>query len=176
MSLNFFLSDLYLLQGSELYIYNEAGTMFSGPVTKAHVYDGHYATDIISGEEVYIEAIISRNSFEEFNITFNTVVHGFDLETDRTYGVSQLCEVDVNCPAGAGWTNERDAVCKIYSNKADWCTGTMIADDCQTLRSFLLTADHCYQDAQDLTNWVFRFNYDSGNPTTPSCRGSEPTG
>ncbi len=57
-----FLSDLYLPQGSELYIYNEAGTMFSGPVTKAHVYDGHYATDIISGEEVYIVSVFSVNA------------------------------------------------------------------------------------------------------------------
>ena len=54
VSLNFHLSDLSLPLGSELYIYNQAGTMVSGPVTSTHVYDGQYATDIISGEEVFV--------------------------------------------------------------------------------------------------------------------------
>ena len=64
ISLNFHLGDLYLPVGSELYIYNQAGTMFSGPITSTHVYDGLYATDFLLGEEIYLEAIIPKDSFE----------------------------------------------------------------------------------------------------------------
>ena len=173
VSLNFHLSNLSLPEGSELYVYNEAGTMVSGPVTSAHAYEGLYATDIISGEEVYLEAIIPKHSFEVFDIMVHTVVHGFDMGAiDRSFGSSQLCEVDVNCPAGAAFANERDAVCRIFSGTAELCTGTMINDDCQTLRSFMLTAEHC-TNANVTANWVMRFNYDSPNPTTPSCRGAD---
>ena len=176
VSLNFHLSDLSLPLGSELYIYNQAGTMVSGPVTSTHVYDGQYATDIISGEEVYLEAIVRKSSFEAFNVAVSTVVHGFqDLEAnDRGYGDSQTCNVDVNCPVGAGFGNERDAVCLISNANGELCSGVLISDDCQSLRSFLLTAKHCV-NGEDVANWVFRFNYDSPNPTTPACRGSNAT-
>ena len=175
ISLNFHLNDLNLPPGSELYIYNQAGTMVSGPVTSAHVYEGQYATDIISGEEVYLEAIVRKSSFEAFEIAVHTVVHGFqDLEvSDRIFGASGACNLDVNCPVGAGFTNERDAVCKIFSGTAELCSGSLISDDCQSLRSFVLTADHCLDN--NVANWVFRFNYDSPNPTTPACRGSDAT-
>ena len=173
VSLNFHLSNLSLPPGSELYIYNQAGTMVSGPVTSAHVYDGQYATDIISGEEVYLEAIIRKSSFEAFNIAVSTVVHGFQQGevSNRAYNDSGTCNVDVNCPAGAGFTNERDAVCKIFTGTAEWCSGVLIGDDCQSFRSFVLTANHSLDG--NVANWVFRFNYDSPNPTTPTCRGSD---
>ena len=178
ISLNFHLGDLYLPVGSGLYIYNQAGTMFSGPIMSTHVYDGLYATDFLLGEEIYLEAIIPKDSFEVFNIAINTVVHGFqDIEaTDRRgFGTSAICNVDVNCPSvGGGFTNQRDAVCLISNSGGEWCSGALINDDCQSLRSFLLTANHCL-NSQNIANWTFRFNYDSPNPTVPNCRGSNAT-
>ena len=124
-----------------------------------------------------MEAIVPKHSFEAFKIAINTVVHGFQYSevTDRIYGASQLCEVDVNCPAGAGFGNERDAVCKIFSGTAELCSGSLVSNDCQDLRSFVLTANHCLTSAPITANWVFRFNYDSPNPTAPTCRGSDAT-
>lgn len=176
ISLNFHLSNLTLPEGSALYIYNKTGTMFSGPVDKSHIFEGIYATDALNGEEVILEVIIPKESFPEFDLRINMVVHGFRKEVIglREFGDSGSCNVDVNCPAGSGWGNERDAVAMILNSDGELCSGALINNGCQDLRSFFLTANHCLA-GENVANWIFRFNYDSPNPTTPNCRGSEPT-
>lgn len=116
-----------------------------------------------------------KEQLDAFRININNVIHGFkENKLDlRVYGASGACNVDVNCPAGNGLELQRDAVAKIYSGSAEQCTGSLINNACEDLRPFFLTANHCLDGME--ANWVFRFNYDSPNPVTPACRGSEPT-
>jgi lysyl endopeptidase len=171
-SINFNLKDLTLPDGSSMYIYSKDETMVCGPITNKHIYKGLYATDIIKGEEVVIKVIVAEKDFEKFNITISDFVHGYKkkLKT-RAFGDSQSCQVDVNCSVGIDI--QRDAVARIFSNNSELCSGALINNACQDFRAFFLTAAHC-QDGNE-TNWVFRFNYDSPNPTSPNCNGSEPT-
>lgn len=122
-----------------------------------------------------VEVIMPKEQLDAFRININNVIHGFkENKLDlRVYGASGACNVDVNCPAGNGLELQRDAVAKIYSGSAEQCTGSLINNACEDLRPFFLTANHCLDGME--ANWVFRFNYDSPNPVTPACRGSEPT-
>ncbi len=173
-SLNFHISNLSLPEGSELYIYNKAGTMVSGPVTNIHVYEGQYATDAINGEEVILEVILPKETFENFSISIQNVIHGFKnfgIITPRAYDDSGTCNIDVKCASGV--ENQRDAVALIFNANGEHCSGALINNGCEDIRSFFLTANHCLDGNQ--ANWVFRFNYDSPNPAFPNCRADEPT-
>ena len=175
ISLNLQIDNLILPENSEMYVYNDKETMVSGPITNKHVYKGIYATDIIEGDKIIVEVIMPKEQLDAFRLNINNVIHGFkENKLDlRAYGASGACNVDVNCPAGNGLELQRDAVAKIYSGSAEHCTGSLINNACEDLRPFFLTANHCLDGME--ANWVFRFNYDSPNPVTPACRGSEPT-
>ena len=187
VSLNLQLNHLALPEGSRMYLYDKAGTMFIGPIENKHVYSQKYATDIIKGEEVVIEVIMPKSKFGEFTIEVTNVIHGFQKFgiTSRDYDDSATCNVDVNCTAGAGWEDERDAVALIIVDGTRACSGSLINDACQDISSFFLTAFHCLDvdengvlsssEKDAVADWVFRFNYDSPDPTPPNCRGTEPT-
>lgn len=182
-SLNFEFTGLNLPLGAQIYIYDSNGTMFSGPIERKHVNDGKYSTDVILGNEVIIEVIIPKVTFESFTINISNVIYGFQSISNfenghaesRDFGDSDVCEVDVNCQAGFGWENQRDAVALILVNNEWWCSGGLINNSCQDLDAFFLTAFHCLNGASGFLNWTFRFNYDSPNPSQPLCRGDEPT-
>lgn len=86
------------------------------------------------------------------------------------FGASGPCQINVLCPQGAGWENERAGVAKILTDLGDGCTAVMLNNTCNLLKPYLLTAYHC-TNGQDVTNWRFVFHYWS--PTcTPSQDGS----
>lgn len=143
-----------------MYVYNKTGTMVSGPVTNLQVYERQYATDAINGEEVLLEVIIPKETFKDFDIQINNVIHGFknDVVTPRAYNDSETCNIEINCTTG--WENERDAVAIIFTTSGGTASGVLVNNGCQDLRSFFLTAEHVYSLGGSLANWVFRFNYD----------------
>ncbi|MEZ4829094.1 MAG: T9SS type A sorting domain-containing protein [Bacteroidia bacterium] len=184
-SLNFVMENLHLPPGSEMYLSAPAGFMVMGPILSEHVFEGIFASDLIWGESVEFTVIFPPALKEEFSIHLTEAVHGYADRASRGFGDSGWCTVDVNCPQGVGWEMERDAVSLILSGGNELCSGTLINNACQDLRSFYLTAFHCIDSNLDsvlsgkelgkLNSWVMRFNYDSPNPTPPTCRGSEPT-
>lgn len=57
-SLNIILSELYLTEKSNLYLYDEEGTMIFGPVTSAYNFDkGNFLSEIIKGEYLVLRII-----------------------------------------------------------------------------------------------------------------------
>ncbi len=181
-SLNLEFAELQLPKGAQMYIYNGMETMFSGPIGNEHVYEGQYASDVIKGDQVTVEVLMNSGDFDSFSILITNVIHGFtnvgglqenEVEV-RDYNHSGKCNVDVNCPAGAGWATQRDAVGLVIADGIWWCSGALINNACQDLRSYFLTAFHCLPNAAGSVNWAIRFNYDSPNPVAPTCRGDEP--
>ncbi|MBX2873169.1 MAG: T9SS type A sorting domain-containing protein [Saprospiraceae bacterium] len=174
-SLNFLLEDLVLPEGSELFIYDKTKTMIIGPVTAAQFIDRSWSSDIILGDEATIAVYLNAAQVKEFSIRVAAVTHGFKNTSGldlRAFGDSQSCNNDVACSIGNSWSDEKDAVALVLVNNSAHCSGTLLngAGSCNGLRPFFLTANHCYLQATNVGNWVFRFRYES-----PSCGGSEPT-
>lgn len=168
-SLNLEFAKVFLPEEAEMYVYNNEESMFVGPINQTHIYDGQYSTDIIRGNSITIEVRVRKRSYEAFSLEVTNVIHGFMTEThERDYGDSQACNVDVNCFSG-NVTNEKDAVCMVITDNAKYCSGVLVNNACQDLRSFLLTAFHCLDGESGFLNWTFRFNYDS------PCNGGEPS-
>ena len=176
-SLNFLISGLNLPEGAEMFILSKDGRIIHGPITGDVIYDHVYASDIIESQDVLMVVKCKKDKFQKFSIDIIGVCQGIPkpLET-RDFGDAEDCNIDVNCPQGTGWENERDAVALVLKNGSWWCSGSLINNQCQDLRSYFLTAFHCFDDNEDrdldnseknLSMYSFRFKYESGTPTCP---------
>jgi len=74
------------------------------------------------------------------------------------------CHVDVNCPSGDGWENQRRGVVRLLitgSEGSAFCSGSLINNTHHDCTPYVLTAEHCY-DGPGLSpaSTVFLFDYE----------------
>lgn len=94
----------------------------------------------------------------EVKIKLNKIGFGFRQVGGGFFGnpgASGNCNINVLCPAGNGWENERNSVALIVSGINEICTGTLVMNTCGNNIPYLLTANHCLNSS--VSNWVFQF-------------------
>lgn len=86
-------------------------------------------------------------------------------------GASADCNINVACPAGVGWENERNSVALIVASGTEIGTGALIMNTCNTNIPYLLTANHLPKT--NLSNWVFQFQTWSSTCALPNTGWTE---
>jgi len=178
--------DRFQLQpGSEMWVSDPDGTMVMGPY-------GH--TDIRSHGELWFPPIAGDTLIVELrwpgelegvepDLHLGTVSHGYkpfgvvgrSTGTDAL-GDSGACNIDVHCPLGDAWQNEKRGAVILLSGGSSFCSASLInttADDC---RPYVLTARHC--GAGPSTSFGFNFEWPEcdGGGTPPSPTNETVTG
>lgn len=183
-------SDFSLPIGSQLFVYNPDGSVILGPYSSSDNDDGgSFAIGVIYGPEMIIEYeapyIKSENGINNIELPiidmskFSYFYRGVELYDYREtgYNSSGSCQVNVNCTEGNNWKTQKKGVARIYvvqGGSGGYCTGTLINNTSNDQTPYFLTADHCEKNvtANDLGQWIFRFNYES-----PGCvAASQPSG
>ena len=172
----------WLPPGGRLHLYTEDQQQVIGAYTEENNDEsGLFVTELTRGESVileYFEPSRTRNHallhISEIAYVYRGVRSLFGQLKD--YGDSESCEVDVNCPEGANWQDEKKGVARIFLKVGmsyGWCSGSLLNNERQDCTPYFLTADHCGYGATsaDLNQWVFYFNYEA-----PTCNysGAEP--
>ncbi len=170
ISINLAFDDFRIPQGSKLFIYTPCGKNIQGAFTSYNnQQDGYFATAPILGESIIIEYLEPSNV--DFSGYFNLfrVTHGYrgmgEL-TEKGFGQSGACNMNVACPAAEGWGKQIRSVAKILRNGADWCSGALINNTQNDAKPYFLSANHCFATEGTL---VFVFNWQSptcANPPT----------
>ena len=94
------------------------------------------------------------------------------MGVEESFGDSGACQVNINCPEGSNWQDEKRAVAMIVVDGFRWCSGSLMNNVRQDLTPYFLTADHCLTDGYDavsnpiMTNWSFYWMYE-----VPGCVG-----
>jgi len=170
-SINLAFSKFYLPKDSRLYIYNEQKTVIQGPYTSENnTKDRKLSSDLIEGSAIILEYFEADNVKEKPEISISKVVHAYRnlfSNSTKSYGSSESCNIDVNCPEGDDWQDESDAVAMILINNNALCSGCMVNNTAQDFTPYFLTANHCIS-GQNVDNWTFRFQYKS-----PTCGGGD---
>lgn len=162
--------------GAELYVYDDARSHVRGAFTAANNKD-HRGFQIhpVAGDAVTLElfepggsrsTVMLGQVVHDFSGLFGDGANGAGLKSGSGSPKAGSCEVDVLCPEGLGWEDERRAVTLII-NGGSLCSGALINNTANDGTQYFWSANHC----GDMSNAVFRFNYER-----PGCSsGSAPT-
>jgi hypothetical protein len=181
-SINLLFSRYHLPDGARLYIYNEDHSMLLGAFTsKNNKPDGQFATGPVKGDISILEYVEPAAVHGQGDIAISRIVHAYKdvfgyAKSTLGYGSSGSCNVNINCPQGQPWQNEKRAVAMILTGGGTrLCTGTLVNNARQDQTPYLLTANHC---SGPTDTWVFMFKYESptcvnaDGPTTYTVSGS----
>jgi V8-like Glu-specific endopeptidase len=167
-------NDLYLPEGSKMYLYSADRSYFEGPYDfKENNASGIYRTAEVFGDEAVLEYYQPASVIGNAHLGIRGFVHFFrfiyDSREDRGgVGTSEACEIDVNCPEGTEWVDQRQSVVRlslVAGNGVGLCTGSLVNNTSGDCANYILTAMHCTidSDASDLLASTVRFNFQRAN-------------
>ncbi|NJC25643.1 trypsin-like serine peptidase [Neolewinella antarctica] len=165
MTLSFRFSEISLPERGELYLYSPESFMSVGPITRSNVVDETLNTDYINGSTV---TLVAR--WPEVEKAPTLVIDSYMLgvralaaRSDAAFGSSLSCNINASCPSPSPIPDldlQIESVCKILIGSGA-CTGALINNACNDYTPYVLTAEHCFLSTAELTNAIFRFNYES---------------
>ncbi|MEM7162307.1 MAG: T9SS type A sorting domain-containing protein [Bacteroidota bacterium] len=180
-------SEFKLMPGAQLFIWDQKKEGYLGSFTHENNKEwGSFATQLIHSDRIVVEVYEPKKTIGKNIYTIGTVVQAYrsilpkfqsvQSETQRgPFGNSGPCNINVNCPEGLDWQDEKTSVALITSGGFAACSGALINNAAQDATPYFLTADHCLGGQN---NWVFYFNHETeeciGNtgPTNMSISGS----
>jgi hypothetical protein len=141
---------------------------------------GGHATKFFRGDRLNLMLKMPIGSEDAVVAKVDEVAYAFrdpyPPNARRDFKHSDSCQINVNCTEGAGWEDELRSVVRISAKAGPsvfWCSGTLVNNTMQDCAPYILSADHCADgaDADDLDQWVFYFQYQSDDCTTPGSEG-----
>ena len=161
--------------GAELFIYNTDKSQKLGAFTEENNNeDKILPVQPINGDDLTIEYYEPGDVSFSGEVVIGRVGHAyrdvFDSAAnyDGQFRTSQSCNVDINCPEGVNWQNEKLSVCRILIDNTYLCTGSLMNNTSNNRIPYVLTANHCISTNSEAANSVYVFNYDS-----PYCNGPD---
>lgn len=171
-TINLTFSNTKIPEGNELFIYNPEQTFVLGKFTQNHIYQGELGAELIPGAESYVQYYVAPYNVNG-SVNISTVTYGYRTATEfyqRAFGSSGGCNMNVNCPDGTPYTNQRNSAVMLVSGSNGFCSGALINNTSFDGTPYVLTANHCATGS--VTNWIFRFNWQATNCSNPASSPS----
>ena len=189
-SINLLYDEFWLPEGAKFFIYNENRDMVLGAFTARNNKDhGKFSTGPVKGDTSILEYYEPASVQSRGIIRISRVVHAYrnffgpsisDVLKKESrvqgFGDSDICEINVNCPQGAPWADEKRAAAMILlAGGTRLCSGSIVNNVRLDYTPYLLTAKHCVVDED---TWIIMFNYESPNclnidgPTNQTVSGT----
>ena len=160
LSINLQFDQFYLPEEATLYIVDPIHRKFDGAYTHFNNNKANMlGTEILKTDKVIIEVLIPAEKQQLAKLNLSLIVHGYkSLESMlKSLNSSGTCEIDVNCPLGLGWENQRNSVALMIMGGST-CTGSLVNNTSGTIIPYFLSANHC---GTSPGAWVFRFKWES---------------
>jgi lysyl endopeptidase len=173
ISANF--DQFYVPVGTELYVYSENGEMITGPITELENNPNNFwGTWVYKGQRLTIDFKVPIEAKSSIKLHISSIAYGYkDIYKTEVgnFGESAGCNVNVLCPLGNSWENERNSVALILdASSSALCSGSLVNNACNLNIPYLLTANHCFatNPQQNVTQWKFTFQ-----AWSPTCNPSQ---
>lgn len=177
LGLALYLDQIDLPAGAELSLKNSVGT--HGPFRARDVSAlGRLFTGFLPGNSVQLlyRGTVFADDDLPFHIWRADFAYRADLFSPQSqlalnFGGSNDCQVNANCPTGAGWEDEKSAVARVIAvaeEGAFYCSGSLVNNTAEDGRPLFLTAYHCQENVVALYDlWRFDFGYTSVDCSDP---------
>ena len=184
----FILFDKFWLpEGAKLFLYGKNTKSLRGPFTSVKNKKGtkenpdkYGGAGIVYDDVVVVEYYEPKNVLEQGIVSISVVTQyyrGFDKSryhgNHKGLNSSDTCQVNINCKEGWRWQNEKNAVAMFSTLEGSrFGTGALINNTANNKRPFFLTANHCLEGEDAISNpncdWIFWWHYES-----PNCNNLE---
>jgi lysyl endopeptidase len=159
-----------------MYIYNMNGEMITGVITDNENNENKiWGSSIYKGERVNIEIKTPSKTRETLSLLLSNVAYGYkNIFVDKIggFGLSGPCHINLLCPQGNNWVNERNSVVHILvANGSGFASGSIVMNTCATNIPYILTANHVFNADQNVAGWQVFFQAWSST-CTPSQNSS----
>lgn len=146
LSVNLIFDQFELKNGTRMNLVSYHKNEFIGSYTSLNNNTSkQLGTDIVYDNKVIIEIVVPKNVVNESLLHLSMVVSGYrDFEQiiGKALGHAANCNVDVNCPIGTGWENQRNSVALVISG-GNACSGALVNNTSGRVIPYYLTANHC---------------------------------
>ncbi len=182
-AMSVFFDQFVLPKGAKLFIYSKDKKYVLGAFTyQNNKKTGTLPTDFVKGNEIIIEYYEPYKVEFEGQLNIGSISHDYkniffklnDFSTpilDGYFNNSYSCNIDIMCPEGADWQDEKHSVCRIIYQSGGLvylCSGALINNTAMDWTPYFLTANHCIDNATKAASAIFYFNYES-----PTCGGND---
>lgn len=165
LSVNFEFHQFDIPVGARVHVLNGSGE-FLGGFTRENDHGDHVlGVQAMAGAWIMVEYSVPAG-MRIGRLKIGQITHGYRdvFKYARGLGDSGSCNNNVICPAYDPWDAQIRSVAIITVNGSGLCTGTLINNCANNGTPYFLTARHCLPGTNNVSTWVFRFNWES-----PSC-------
>lgn len=161
------LSEMQLLPGEKLYVYNLNG--FAGSFDSDNIpASGVLPLKFLKGEEIVIEYDVPAENAGTGTFKIATVSHAYrDIFSDPESGLQRNKSTNEDecykCFDGPSLRQTKKSVVKLtvyLDDAALICTGTLVNNTALDKKAYILTAQHCIATQADAERTIFSFNYE----------------
>jgi len=184
-AINLYLTDFQLPKGVELSFYTPDFEYKLPTITSDENSENKiYVTDHLSGGSVIVELFAREDvdiqhcfTIKDIGYMYRPLPRWMGGSGSRGFGHSGECEVNVNCPEGADWQDEKRGIARmilVAGGELFYCSGSLINNTRNDKTPYFLTASHCAYGAmeEEFQLWKFYFNYESSTCSNPQAEPS----
>jgi hypothetical protein len=166
LSINFEFHDYVVPAGARVFVYNDLGEHLGAFTAESNGGQHSMGVTQLAGDRITIEYHEPAAVRGEGRLLVGQVTHAYRdvLGLAKGLGDSGACNNNVICPVGDNWRDQIRSVAMITVGGSGLCTGQLINNCAQDGTPYFLTARHCLPGNGNVSNWVYRFNWES-----PSC-------
>jgi lysyl endopeptidase len=173
-SLSVVFYNLNIPEGAKIFLYNKDSISTSDVLTFENNNPSKIlATVPVGGDELIVEYYEPYSVKEKGTLIIEKIIHDYiglfksRNSKDGQSGSSCPNEVDINCPEGNNWQNEKHAVARITfidGGIGYACSGSLLNNVIQDGKAYFLTANHGIRTPDVASTVIAYFNYEK-----PGC-------
>lgn len=178
IALSLYYDHFEIPEGGKLYIYNADHTHLLGAYTPATNPDGKaFSSQFVAGDDITLEYAVPPSGALP-DIKISDIGYGYDhLEIHSSSTVDLSCMVNINCPEGDNWQDEKEGIVKMATRSGSsiyYCSASLLNNTGATPIPYIYTAFHCIKTdtrpftENELRQAQFTFQYEN-----PDCEGKE---
>lgn len=158
----------FMPAGARMQVYSSDNSYVVRPFDSVdHQPTGEFWTPVVMGNEIVCEVYVQTALKPQLLLDMIHIGSGYRFFGAGATALSAAsdgsgpCNVDVNCPQGAGWADEIAASAAISTGGSLFCSGSMINNTTNNGRNFFLTAFHCGVGSSQASSLVCYWNYEA---------------
>lgn len=167
-------NDFYLPPGAQLYMFSPDHQQVLGAYTfRNNKPTRRFWTGLIKGEEAILEYYEPKAYAGQGRLGIFRIDHAYKPEVKSLtgFGDSYPCHINVNCPEGANWQDQKRSVCRILlvaEEGMGFCSGSLLNNTEEDGTPLVLSAFHCQDGFNPFWDmYRFDFNYEGIDCVNP---------